>query len=147
MKETPLPFHDDHLVMLIGEDELLDGAGDEVRDDAVDRTAAAGHEDAGLAGGHEGRIDARALQALRDFHGGDHLAAGAIVADRLQAEAPGAEAAALGDVPFVIAAEIDQRRAVALGRLGEFGVVGQELVQAGNDGHPAPSASSTIGRQ
>ncbi len=82
MKETPLPFHDDHLVVLIGQDELLGRAGDEIGDDAIDRAAAAGHQDAGLARGHEGGVDARLLQAPGDLHGGDHLAAAAIVGDR-----------------------------------------------------------------
>ena len=137
MKETPLPFHDDHLVMLVGQDEFFGRAGDEIGDDAIDGAAAAGHENAGLARGHEGGIDARLLQAPGDFHGGDHFAAAAIVGDRVNAEALGANAAAMGNIVFVVAAKIDQRRAVASRRLGEFGIVGQELVQAGNHGHAA----------
>src|SRR5271157_1885525 len=132
MKETPLPFHDDHLVMLIGQDEPFRRAGNEISDDTIDRTAASGHEDAGLARGDKGGIDARLLQALGDFYGSDHFAAVAIVGNRVDAEALGANATAMRNIAFVVAAKIDQRRTVASGRLRKFGILGQEFMQAGN---------------
>ena len=60
----------------------------------------------------------------------DHLAATAIVADGVDAEAVGANAPAVGHVPLVVAAEVDQLAAVPRGGLGQLAILGEELVHA-----------------
>jgi hypothetical protein len=49
--------------MRVGQHQFFGGAGDKGGDDAIDRTAAAGHQHAGLPGGDEGRVDASATRA------------------------------------------------------------------------------------
>ena len=122
--------------MLIGEDELFRRSGYEVGDDAIDRAAAAGDDHARLPGGNERGIDARAIQPLGDFDRDDHFAATAIVGHGMDPQASLADARALGHVALVVAAEIDQFRAVPGGGRGKIGVFAKELVQAGNHRHP-----------
>ena len=127
MEQAALAFDHDHLVMLIGQDELFGRAADEIGDDAIDRAAAAGHEDAGLARGHEGGVHAGAVQAGGHFDAGDHLAATAIVGDGVDPQAALADALALGHVVLVVLADVDQLHAVLLGGPAELGVVARGI--------------------
>ena len=112
MEQAPLPFDHDHLVVLVGQHELLGGAVEEVGDHPVHGTAVALDHDARLPGGHELGVHAPPLQPLGHLDGGDHLAATAIVGDRLDPQAPLADALAVGHVVLVAFAHVDQLDAV-----------------------------------
>ena len=137
MKEAALALDDDRVVMLVGQDEFFGRAREEIADDAVDRAAIAGDKDARLARGHKRGVHAGAVQSGGDLDCRDHLAATAIVADGMNAEAVGANPLAVGHVPLVVAAEVDQFPPVPPGNLGQFAIVGQELVHPGDDRHAA----------
>ena len=64
MRDAPLPFDEQDLVVLVGENLFFDGPAEEIRDHAVDRAAVPFDHDAGLAGGDEFRFTPSALRAL-----------------------------------------------------------------------------------
>jgi hypothetical protein len=68
MREAPLPFDEQNLVMLIGEHQLLDCAIEKVGDDAIDRTAVTFDENPRLAGCDEFGIVSPSLQRSGDFY-------------------------------------------------------------------------------
>ena len=80
--QTRLPLHEDVVVVRARlQHHALDGAGREVRDDAVDGDAVALDEDAGLARRDERRVQALLARVFVEFPGGGHLPDRAVGAD------------------------------------------------------------------
>ena len=149
MKQAALALDHDHVVVLVGQDEFFRGAAEEIGDHAVDGAAAAGHEDAGLARGHERGIDAGAARAR----------------GRPRPPRPSCRncnrcrrcgcAGSSARMPSRLATSCSSLRRrstssapVPRGGPGQFGVVGKKLVQAGDHGQSAGwTASRMIGRQ
>ena len=136
MGEAPLPFDEEHVVMLVGEDLLLDGAIDEVGHDAVDRHAVAFDHDAGLAAGDELGVVAAGLHRVREFDRRQHLADAAVLPDGVDAQALFANVEAVGDVVLVVLADVADRRAAFGGGRHEGGIARNEFVQSRDDVHP-----------
>ena len=118
----------------------LDRAGHEVGDHRVERHAVAGDEDAGLAGGAEGRGHAAGVHLPLHRERGVHLADRAVGADG--EAAPAGAALAVGDrVAVRRHADVVQPAAVRHRRGDELRLVAQQVVQAGGEVEPGASAS------
>jgi hypothetical protein len=122
------------VVGVVGRGQPLDGAGDEVGDNRVDRDAVAGDEDAGLAGRSEVGLHAALAHLGLEGERRVHLADRAVGADREQALAGALPA--VGDVEVAgRVAHVEELSAEPLGGLAQPRHVVQLLVQARRQVH------------
>jgi len=68
-----------------------------------------------------------------DFDACHHLADAAIIGDRVDAQALGANASAASHIVLVVATNVDQFHAMPRGRLAEIDVINEKVVQTGDD--------------
>ena len=113
------------------DDELLGRAGEEIGDDGVDGDPPARDRDAGLAGGHEHRLEPAPARSAVELERDGHLPDRAVGADgehdvRVDLEVGAGRDAQPGGRP----AQVAQLDAVRRRQARELGVEGQELVQA-----------------
>ena len=128
MNKTPLPFHDQNLVMLMLQDHLFGCPGNEIGDNTIDRAAISFDHNARLPGGDKFGIVPAFLQAERDFDRAHHFSDTAIMADGMNAQAIFTQPFSAGDFLLAILPHVDQFYAVLGSGSGKFGIVGNKIV-------------------
>ena len=141
MQQRPLAFDEEHLAASIDsfEHELLGSAGDEVRDDRVDRDPPPRDRDPGLPRRDELTAHPAAPGFAVELEGDRHLPDRAVGADCEDRRRTVREVAAGRDVQSLRRlAEVAQLDAVLAREPGELDVVRDELVQAVLDVEAGP---------
>ncbi len=132
VKQTSLPLDVIPVILVVAGGQVFDGTGHEIGDHRIQRHAAAGDQDAGLARGAEGGFEAALL------HLGIHGKAGIHLADRtIRAHGKAALAPALDTIGDGIGdrrnPHVEQRAPVHARRRHQVFFVAQKVVQARGD--------------
>ena len=136
MGQAPLPFDHEQLMVLVVRHLLFDRAADKIAHHAVDRTTAAGDQNARLPGGDKLGVAALLFQArLLSSMAREHFPDAAIVAHGMNSQALSPQWPALGNLAFIVFAYVHQGCPMPGSRGGELWVVGKKFVQARVDGH------------
>lgn len=147
MRNTPLPFHDDHFMMLICENLFLNRAIDKVHHDGIDRAPIALNHDTGLASGNEFGVAPASFEGKGQFHTDHHFPDIAIVPHRVNTQAFLIQIFPLRYVPFGILANIKNAHAKFPRGFGELRIVAEEVVEAGKNLHPLAHAFQKHGAE
>ena len=138
MHQTPLPFDEQQVMVLMFENLSLNRSTNEVRDNAVHGHSIAFYHDSCLPGGHKLGVPSAPLQFIHNFDARHHFTDAAIVSHGMDAEAIIAQSITACNLFFFVPPDVNQLDTTSMGGIGEFVVVGQEIVQAGNDIHTPP---------
>src|SRR5882672_4217655 len=119
MKERTLPFNDVPVIGIVVGRQPFGRACNEIRDDGIDRHARSRDEDPRLAGRTKGGANAPIVERPGNAERGIFLADGAVGAHGEQS--PARALASRRDLELAIGiAHVEERAAVALGRLRDF---------------------------